>query len=270
MAEDAVTTVETETKPDTLEEPAVETRPEPSEAERLRDENARLREDLDAARRRPEPERPAARTAAPDAEPDWSTPGLVEATQAEIDKRWQAGEIDDARRSASYATLSTRVENFMERRRRAASEATERTVAEADRRLAGLFRDHPDLKKRGSVLLERVSEELGDLERIGFDPGDKRTQVLAAERAVATRDRGADDREYERRRRPVGGGGGGSPSHDDAKPKGKSKGELVWGRLNAETRAFYEDYHGKDNLAAIYKTLDHADEALLARKGRFR
>ena len=269
MAEDVAGTTTVETETETRDEPVVETRPEPSEADRLRDENARLREDLDAARRRPEPERPAARPAADAAEPDWSTPGLVEATQAEIDKRWQAGEIDDARRSAAYSTLATRVENFMDRRRRAASEATERTVAEADRRLAGLFRDHPDLKKRGSALLERVSEELGDMERLGFDPGDKRTQVIAAERAVKQSTRGEDDREYERRRRPVGGGGGGSPSHEDRAPKGKSKGESVYGRLNDEAKTFYRDYHGGD-LTAIYKTLDHADEALLARKGRFR
>lgn len=265
MADEEETTSSSATASE--EPPAPETRPEPTEADRLRDENARLREDIDASRR--EPERIERRPATVTEEPDWSTPGLVESTHAEIDRKWQAGEIDDARRSAAYATLATRVENFMDKRRAAAMEAAERTIGKANDRLQRLIRSHPELKKRGSPLLARVQEELDDLATLGYDPTDVRTQVLAAEKVVAARAQGEDDREYDRRRRPVGGGGGGTPSHEERASKGKSRGELIYARLTGDAQEFYRTYHGGD-LPAIYKTLNHADESLLQRKGRFR
>lgn len=242
-------------------------RAEPTENDRLREENARLRGENDALTRRPAPD-PRPEASPPSDEVVW-TPELVRATQAEIDRRWQAGEVDEASRAAAYAKVATQAELQAADRKRRARETAERTTGEAQRRLKKLVDANPDLRQKGSPLLQAVATHLDDLEELGYDAKDPRTQLIAAERAIAAKTHVESDREYDRRRRPVGGGGDGmAPDESPGGPRGKSKGQRLFERMTADSQAFYRKYH-RDDLAKIYKTLDYADEPLLHRMGRF-
>lgn len=77
-----------------------------------------------------------------------------------------------------------------------------------------------------------------------------------------------DTREYERRRHPGGGGGGTFTEDPPPAPKPKPKGETIFDRLLPEYQDFYVKTRGSKEAAI--RTLEHADERLMRRQGRFR
>lgn len=235
---------------------------------RLEAENARLAGRLDEATRRetaPTPP-PAPTTDTPEAVIAAHRAGRMTygAAAVQIDELYKAGRLTDRGYQEAITDLRTR-QNFLDEERQRLGAQQQTTVRD---RMRELFKAHPDLKVEGSALVLDVAREIDDLVKtMGYDAEDLRTQVLAIERVVG-RPATPSAHEFDRLRRPVSTGPGGAAPSPAPKPSDKSRGQQLYERMNAESQAFFLAYHG-NNLAQIYSALNHADEGVLTRAGRF-
>lgn len=189
-----------EPTPDPEPDPEPDPQPEPDEASRLREENARLRGELDGLKAQPRPETKNATKTVADIE-------------AEIEAAYAAGQITDFQRIQRHAALVADVRD----QERAKRDALERPVRNAETKLAAYVEKYPDLNVVGSELHGKVMRELrGVVEDFGFPREDPRAQVLAVERVVGGHRLGGgmDGKEITRRKTPTGGTGGGGQGGD--------------------------------------------------------
>lgn len=250
-----------------VEVPAVAPAPTAEEvAERLRQENARLRGENQAYR---EIHRDAAVPAAtPTADPIASELDAINAAFA-------AGRIDADERTVRLGALGARGEIAKREREQAdgaARSRDEQAKAKSGQKIAAYMEKHPGLGDANSPEMARVLPHLRAVaEEFGLDGADPRAQVLALERAYGPIDRSAvvDTREFERVRHPGGGGGGGSYVEEPPAPKKPvSEGERIFNMLTPESQEFFLTTRGSKEAAI--KTLAYADETLMRRQGRFR
>lgn len=247
--------------------PTPESAPQPpspdEQMQQLREENARLQGQVSALSRPP---------AAPASTSDATRRAALESLTPElIEQSFAKGEIDDAGRIRLHAQL--------EARKMRAEDEERRSLDEANAELGRYMTEHPDLTRPGTPLLNEVGAELRTWSRLNprLDPSDPRTQVLVTKAVLerkGNRVPAPDPREYNRLRIPVGSVG--SPAAaapgPEATPK-KSKGEALWAKLTPDAKLFYQSYEspgnpGAANMQRVFKTLEHADEDLLRRKGR--
>ena len=65
-----------------------------------------------------------------------------------------------------------------------------------------------------------------------------------------------------------GAGGGGTITDQPPPPSKESKGEVLFKRMTKEAQEFFL-WQRNNDLAAVYKTLEYADEGMLRKAGRF-
>lgn len=236
---------------------------------RLEAENQRLAGENDGLRARPALAVPApAPTAAPE------TPEGIVAAHAQgrltygqaavaIDALYNGMKLTDRARVEAIADLRNE-ERFRERD---AATARLRTETEVKARMRTLLANYADLKDSASKLVADVNAELDDLVKLGRDPEDLATQVIAIEKVIG-RAPTSSTHEFNRRHIPAGGGpaGGGPPA--PTAPTEKPRGQQIYERMTTEAQQFYQGYHS-GNIQAIYSALNHADEGVLTRAGRF-
>jgi hypothetical protein len=258
------TSTETEDAPAPFEglTPPVETPPEPAQApapdpnellaaERLR--AARLEGELQALR--------SGRQAPPAHAP-------APLTRETIENEYARGHITDAQRIEALADLraDARLAEWRQR------DVEDRTRADANDAIQTYVTKHPDLANAQSSLIQSVNAELEAMRRRNpkIDPKDPRDQLLAVERVLGKQTpAGPDQREWNRRRIAVGGGGGMTPETPAPQQKPKSKGEDIFDRLKPEIQRYFIETNRGDKTLAL-KQLEHADEAKLAKAGRFK
>jgi hypothetical protein len=237
--------------------------PVPDEAARLREENARLRGQVDVLSTRP---------AAPPPPPPVVDP--IAAEYETIERDFAAGNVSEAARTMRLGQLGARSE--LARHAREERETQARTREEHSRQrgnhtIGGYIEKYPSLRDPNSPEMARVMPALRAVsEEFDWPIEDPRAQALALERTYGplTRSPLVDTREFERRRHPGGGGGGTYTDEPPGQGKPKSKGQDVWDRLTKTSQDFFVAFRGSKEAAI--KTLEHADEEQFRQKGRFR
>ena len=231
----------------------------------LREENAHLRGQVETLAAPPPRSDPPAALTTPTTIVAAHAAGRLNYADAAsaIDGLYTAGHATDRERVEAIADLRTE----QKLRERDHVRARDQVDGEVKGRMRHLMEQHPELRVATSALMQDVVRELADLERLGYAPDELRTQVVAIER-VTGRPAPPSVHDYSRRRIPAGGAPGGGAPPEPTRPADKSRGQQLFERMNEEAQAFYRDYH-KEDRAAIYKTLNYADEGMLTRAGRF-
>ena len=229
---------------------------------RLRGENATLRE----TRREP---------ATPETPPPAADP--LAAEYEAIERDFGAGKLDEREHTIRLGALGARAElarHAQEARQLEAHKRSEQAQQRSTQRIGTYMQRIPALGDARSPEFQRTLTAVDAVleehpEYTGRE--DPRAQALALERTFGPLDRSphVDHREFERRRQPGGGGGGGTFAEEPAAPaKPKSYGEQVFDRLLPEFQKFFLDTRGSKEAAI--RTLEHADEHLMRKQGRFR
>jgi hypothetical protein len=238
---------------------------------RLEADNARLSGQVEILSTRPAS---AAAVAAAPANPETGEAILTafangqlayDAALARVDTLYNGGKLTDGARVQLVAELAAE----RRQREREVQGARANQEARVKGRMRELMAKYPDLRVAGSPLILDVSAEIDRLVAdLGYDADDLRTQVVAIER-VTSAPAASSAHDFSRRRIPTSAAPGttGAPEPTPARTE-KPRGQQLYERLNAESQQFYREYHRGD-LDAIYRALNFADEAMLARAGRF-
>ena len=234
----------------------------------IREENARLRgENATLRETRREPAKPEPPPAADPPADEYET----------IERAFAAGQLSEAERTIRLGALGARAElarHAQEARQLEAHKRSEQAQQRSTQRIGTYMQRIPALGDARSPEFQRTLTAVDAVleehpEYTGRE--DPRAQALALERTFGPLDRSphVDHREFERRRQPGGGGGGGTLAEEPAAPaKPKSYGEQVFDRLLPEFQKFFLDTRGSKEAAI--RTLEHADEHLMRKQGRFR